>query len=163
MTRRTSTCATNRRTRRFASASTTRRGTTGNNDSRYPVISANGNTVVFLSNATDLTANDNAANNPNNDQNVFAWVRKPGTDTGTVQLVTVNYEGNAPANDPDSQEYGTAENISVSANGDYIAYDSQATNLVPNAANIDGYTSNVYVRDLLTEQDDSRQFQHRGG
>ncbi len=41
---------------------------TGNDDSRYPIISANGDTVVFLSNATDLTANDNPPNNPSNDQ-----------------------------------------------------------------------------------------------
>ena len=32
---------------------------TGNDNSIDPVISANGETVVFLSNATDLTANDN--------------------------------------------------------------------------------------------------------
>ncbi|MDR3639528.1 MAG: hypothetical protein P4L84_37350 [Isosphaeraceae bacterium] len=119
--------------------------TTGNNDSRYPIISANGNTVVFLSNATDLTANDNPSNNSNNDQNVFAWNRL----TGKVTLVTVNYEGTGPANDPNPQYFGTAENISVSANGEYVAYDSEATDLVAGVTN-NNYTANVYVRDLLT-------------
>ena len=47
------------------------------------------------------------------------------------------------------QQFGTAENISVSANGDYIAYDSEATNLVPGENDIN-YTPNVYVYDLLT-------------
>jgi MBG domain (YGX type) len=123
----------------------------GSPDSRYPIISANGNTVVFLSNATNLTANDYPTNNPNNNQNVFAWVRTPGTDTGTVRLISVNFEGTAPANDPDTGNgFGTAENISVSANGDYVAFDSEATDLVPNASNIGGFNANVYVRDLLT-------------
>ena len=120
-------------------------GTTGNDDSRYPVISGDGSTVVFLSNATDLTANDNAGNNPNDDQNVFAWTRA----TGKVTLVTVNYQGTGPANDPDPQQFGTAENVGVSANGRYVIYDSEATNLVPNENDIN-FTSNVYVRDLQT-------------
>jgi len=120
--------------------------TTGNDDSRYPIISANGNTVVFLSNANDLTANDNPSNNPNDNQNVFVWSRA----TNKVTLVTVNYEGTAPANDPDTSTHiGTLENISVSANGRYVTYDSEATDLVPNATSISGFTANVYVRDLL--------------
>jgi len=121
--------------------------TTGNDDSRYPIISADGNTVVFLSNATNLVADDNPSNNPNDDVNVFAWSRA----TDKLTLVTVNYEGTGPANDPDPQQFGTAENISVSANGDYIAYDSQATNLVPGENDIN-YTPNVYVYDLLTNK-----------
>jgi hypothetical protein len=126
-------------------------GTTGNDDSRYPIISANGNTVVFLSNATDLLPIDNSGNNPNDNQNVFVWIRTPGTSTGTLSLVTVNYQGTGPANDPDPQEFGTAENIAVSANGDYIAYDSKATNLVPNENDIN-YIPNVYVYDVLTKK-----------
>ncbi len=121
--------------------------TTGNDDSRYPIISADGNTVVFLSNATNLVADDNPDNNPNDDMNVFAW----SSATGKLTLVTSNYEGTGPANDPDPQQFGTAENISVSANGDYVAYDSEATNLVPNENDIN-YTPNVYVYDLATNK-----------
>ena len=117
----------------------------GNDDSRYPIISANGSTVVFLSNATDLTANDNPTNNPDDKMNVFAWSRA----TNTLTLVSVNYEGTGPGNDPDTQEFGTAANISISANGRYVAFESAATNLVPNIPNINDYT-NVYVRDLQT-------------
>ncbi len=120
---------------------------TGNDDSRYPIISANGNTVVFLSNATNLVANDNPSNNPNGDMNVFAWSRA----TGKLTLVTSNFQGTAPANDPNPQQFGTAENISVSSNGDYIAYDSAATNLVSGENDIN-YTPNVYVYDLLTNK-----------
>ncbi len=120
---------------------------TGNDDSRYPIISANGNTVVFLSNATNLVANDNPSNNPNDDMNVFAWSRA----TGKLTLVTSNAQGTAPANDPNPQQFGTAENISVSSNGDYIAYDSAATNLVSGENDIN-YTPNVYVYDLLTNK-----------
>ena len=121
--------------------------TTGNDDSRYPIISADGNTVVFLSNATNLVADDNPSNNPNDDVNVLAWSRA----TNKLTLVTVNYEGTGPGNDPDPQQFGTAENISVSANGDYIAYDSAATNLVAGENDIN-YTPNVYVFDLLTNK-----------
>ena len=120
---------------------------TGNDDSRYPIISANGNTVVFLSNATNLVANDNPSNNPNDDMNVFAWSRA----TGKLTLVTSNAQGTAPANDPNPQQFGTAENISVSSSGDYIAYDSAATNLVSGENDIN-YTPNVYVYDLLTNK-----------
>jgi hypothetical protein len=121
-------------------------GTNGGNDSSNdPIISANGNTVVFLSSATDLTANNNPTNNPENKNNVFAWSRA----TNTLTLVSVNYEGTGPGNDPDTQEFGTAANISVSADGRYVAFQSAATDLVPNIPNINDYT-NVYVRDLLT-------------
>jgi hypothetical protein len=121
--------------------------TTGNDDSRYPIISADGNTVVFLSNATNLVADDDPSNNPNDDMNVFAW----SSATDKLTLVTKNYQGTGPANDPDPQQAGTAENISVSANGDYIAYDSEATNLVSGENDIN-YTPNVYVYDLLTNK-----------
>jgi len=63
--------------------------------------------------------------------------------------VSVNYEGTGPGNDPDPQEFGTAANISVSANGRYVAYESEATDLVPGVTN-NNYTTNVYVRDLQT-------------
>ena len=69
---------------------------TGNDDSRYPIISANGNTVVFLSNATNLVANDNPSNNPNDDMNVFAWSRE----TGKLTLVTSNVTGYRPGERP---------------------------------------------------------------
>ncbi len=71
--------------------------------------------------------------------------------TGKLTLVTSNYEGTGPANDPNPQQFGTAENISVSANGDYIAYDSEATNLVPNENDIN-FTPDVYVYNLLTNK-----------
>ena len=119
--------------------------TTGNDDSRYPVISANGDYVVFLSNATDLVSIDNPTNNPDDKQNVF--VRDLLTNTTT--LVTVNYEGTGPANDPSTLQFGTAENIGISADGRYVVFDSQATDLVPNVPNINDYP-NVYVRDLQT-------------
>ncbi len=117
--------------------------TTGNDDSRYPVISANGNYVVFLSNATDLVPIDNDTNNPDHKQNVF--VRDLLTNSTT--LVSVNYEGTGPANDPSTQQFGTAENIGISADGRYVTYDSQATDLVHNISNLNDYP-NVYVRDL---------------
>jgi len=129
----------------------------GDDDSRYPIISANGSTVVFLSNATDLTANDNPTNNPDDKMNVFAWSRT----TNTLTLVSVNYEGTGPGNDPDTQEFGTAANISISANGRYVAFESAATDLVPNIPNINDYT-NVYVRDLQTKHDRPREPRRRG-
>ena len=42
----------------------------------------------------------------------------------------MNYQGTGPASHPDPQYYGTARNVSIMANGRYVAYESEATDLV---------------------------------
>jgi len=116
---------------------------TGNDDSRYPVLSANGQYVVFLSNATDLVPLDNDSNNPDHRQNVF--VRDLLTNATT--LVSVNYEGTGPGTNSDMSDFGTSRNPSISAGGRFVAYESDAVDLVSNDAN--GLTD-VFVRDLQT-------------
>ena len=113
---------------------------TGNDQSRFPVVSANGRYVVFVSNATDLTSIDNNRNNPNHRQNVF--VRDLLTN-GTT-LVSVNFKGSGPATNT-SNDLSTSRNPSISADGRYVAFESDAVDLVPNDTN--GQTD-VFVRDI---------------
>ena len=61
----------------------------------------------------------------------------------------MNYENTAPANDPNPGEDGTAADISVSADGRFVSYESAATDLVSGVTD-NNYTTNVYVRDLQT-------------
>ena len=114
---------------------------TGDDDSRYGVISANGRYVAFLSNATDLVSNDNDGNNPDHRQNVF--VRDLVNNTTT--LVSVNHAGTGPGTNSNTGDFGTSRNPSISADGRYVAYESDAVDLISNDTN--GLTD-VFVRDL---------------
>jgi hypothetical protein len=61
-----------------------------------------------------------------------------GTATGTAALVSVSADGTAPGN-------GDSYNPVVSADGQYVAFVSLATNLVQNVV-ADGVTPQVYIR-----------------
>ena len=116
---------------------------TGDDASRYPVISANGRFVVFVSDATDLVPLDNNGDNPQHRQNVF--VRDVQNNTTT--LASVNFHGTGPATNTDASAFDTSRNPSISADGRYVAFESDAVDLVPNDSN--GRTD-VFVRDLQT-------------
>lgn len=103
----------------------------GSEDSHDPVISGNGQIVVFYSYATNLVTGDT-----NGAGDIFAF----NTTTHTRQLVSVALGGGA-ANDESS-------NPSISTDGRYVAFQSYATNLVANDSN--GNISDVFLRDLLT-------------
>jgi Tol biopolymer transport system component len=109
-------------------------GQEGNGESVYPVLSGNGQFVVFTSYASDLVANDT-----NNTPDVF--VRNLAVDTTT--LVSVNDAGTGTGN----AQSGFIN--SISADGRYVAFDSLATDLVPGFVDHNGSGSpDVYVRDL---------------
>ncbi|NBV25520.1 MAG: DUF11 domain-containing protein, partial [Proteobacteria bacterium] len=106
-------------------------GVAGNAASSVPVISANGRYVAFLSAANDLVTNDfNTLND------VFVH----DLQTRTTKLVSVNVAGTGSGNrlsfDP-----------VISADGRYIAFASQATNLVllPDTNDF----PDVFVRDMV--------------
>lgn len=103
----------------------------GSEDSYDPVISGNGQIVVFYSYATNLVTGDT-----NGAGDIFAF----NTTTHTRQLVSVALGGGA-ANDESSSP-------SISTDGRYVAFQSYATNLVANDSN--GNISDVFLRDLLT-------------
>lgn len=99
--------------------SVTTSGGQGNGLSSVPVISADGRFVVFRSIADNLVPND-----WNNTEDVFLHDRQ----TGTTTLVSLN-DGNQLGNDLSTRP-------TISADGGTIAYQSLATNLVPNDTNL---------------------------
>jgi Tol biopolymer transport system component len=102
----------------------------GNHESRHPMLSADGTTVVFQSRASDLVPNDT-----NGTTDVF--VRDLAT--GETSLVSVGTSGTSGNN--------ASMNPVISADGRKVAFESNATDLTttvePNGAMVD-----VYVRDL---------------
>jgi Tol biopolymer transport system component len=93
-------------------------GNNANGGSHAPAISGDGRFVVFLSEASNLVPDDN-----NGLQDVFVhdlWTR-------TTTLVSRNYDG-GPAN-------GEPSRPSISANGDFVVYSSEASNVFPGDRN----------------------------
>ncbi|MBD1884251.1 MULTISPECIES: PD40 domain-containing protein [Microcoleus] len=105
-------------------------GNQANGSSLDPSISADGRFVAFSSNAANLVPGDT-----NNNYDIF--VRDLSNNTTT--LVSVSSNG-ARAN-------GFSSLSSISANGRFVAFSSNAANLVPGDTN-NNY--DVFVRDLLT-------------
>ncbi|AET66132.1 cell wall-binding protein [Desulfosporosinus orientis DSM 765] len=96
-------------------------------DCDYPMISADNRYIVYSSTATNLVSGDE-----NGVEDVFCYDREKGLTT----LVSVAYDG--------SQSKGASQNPSISANGRYIAFWSDATNIVNGDIN---NSSDVFVRD----------------
>ena len=102
-------------------------GIQGNGDSGYPSISPDGRYVAFESWASNLVAVD-----------VGGW---PDIFVRDRQLATTTI---ASVDSLGAQGGGVSYNASISADGRYVAFNSEAT-LVPSDTN--GY-SDIYVRDL---------------
>lgn len=104
-------------------------GEAGNGDSYAPSLSADGQRVVFESNATNLVSNDN-----NNVKDVFVW----NASSNTIELVSKSATGGMA----DAESF----DASISGNGQYVVFSSTASNLtfIPRGQSI----SNVFVRDL---------------
>ena len=117
--------------------SVTPTGAPGNDVSRDPSVSANGQFVVFGSFASDLVAGDT-----NLRQDVF--VRDMVT--GTTRLVSGATEGVVGLPGASSLN-GLSSAREISDDGRYIAFSSFATNLVAGATN---GTQHVYVKDMTT-------------
>jgi hypothetical protein len=104
-------------------------GTQANSSSREPSISANGQFVAFSSFASNLVTGDT-----NGQLDVFVH----DLESGQIERVSVDSEG--------IQGNGRSENPSISADGRYVTFASNARNLVP------GGTSGrqIFVHDRLT-------------
>jgi hypothetical protein len=117
-------------------------GTEANRQSWHPTsISSNGRYVAFLSTASNLVGGDT---------NVCPYYMQVGEcpdifvhdmQTGTTTRVSVSSDG-TQANNGSYYPY-------ISGNGQYVVFDSQATNLVPNDTN---GTSDIFIHDLVTGQ-----------
>jgi cold shock CspA family protein len=108
-------------------------GMEGNNSSHYPSISADGQIVAFISDALNLVAGDT-----NGVRDVFVHDRA----TGITERVSVDSSGAEGDND-----CGFNNAASISANGQIVAFDSLASNLVTGDTNADW---DVFVHDRAT-------------
>jgi len=99
-------------------------------DSENPSISANGNYVVFASDASNLVENDT-----NNSKDIFLR----NLTTGETTRVSLDSDGN--------EVNGDSDNPSISADGNYIAFASDASNLVEGDENS---RRDIFVRNLET-------------
>ncbi|MFZ1428178.1 MAG: hypothetical protein WAS21_15555 [Geminicoccaceae bacterium] len=102
-------------------------GSQANGSSYGSAISANGRYVVFASNATNLVSGDT-----NGSQDIFVRDRK----TGTTSRVSVGTRGR--------QANGGSFAGIVSADGRFVVFSSDATNLVAHDTNL---SPDVFVRD----------------
>ncbi len=105
-------------------------GAQANAGSYRPKISADGTTVAFYSSATNLVPGDT-----NNKDDIFVH----HIPTGITSRVSVSSMG-LQAND-------NSKFVSLNANGQFVAFDSFATNLVPGDTN---GMSDIFVHDRAT-------------
>ena len=110
-------------------------GTQGNKASSYPALSADGRFVAFDSDATNLVAGDT-----NGTTDVFVHDRQ----TGTTERVSVASGGGTQGN---GKSGGFFAFPALSADGRFVAFQSDATNLV--AGDTNG-TTDVFVHDRQT-------------
>jgi Tol biopolymer transport system component len=107
--------------------------TQGNGFSYYPSISADGRYVAFESYASNLVSGDT-----NGTKDIFVRDLLTNT-TRRVSLATDGTQGNYHSGSPSSP--------SISADGRYVAFNSDASNLVSGDTN---NAPDIFVRDLLT-------------
>ncbi len=107
-------------------------GTQGNNWSSWPSISADGRYVAFYSRATNLVAGDTNARD-----DVFVRDR----DTSTTTRVSVSSAG------VQGNNHSGAYGLAISPDGQYVAFESRATNLVTGDSNGAG---DVFIRNRTT-------------
>jgi len=105
-------------------------GNQGSFDAFNPAISADGRFVAFESNSTNLVAADT-----NNISDIFLHDRLNGTTT-RISVGSTGQEGDRPSLNP-----------SISADGRFVAFESNSTNLVAGDTN---NNSDIFVRDRLT-------------
>jgi LPXTG-site transpeptidase (sortase) family protein len=105
-------------------------GTQGDGDSYEPSISSDGRYVAFNSNASNLVSGDT-----NGDSDIFVHDRN----TGITTCVSVNSSGVFVE--------GVSYNPSISSDGRYVAFNSNAKNLVSGDTN---WQTDVFVHDRDT-------------
>ncbi|MDQ2973337.1 MAG: hypothetical protein M3Q79_02560 [bacterium] len=105
-------------------------GVAGNNDTYHPDLSADGRYVVFESYATNLVADDTNAQ-----PDIFI----KDSQTGTTTRVSTDSSG--------AQSNGQSSVANISADGRYVIFDSDATNLVAGDTNA---VRDVFLKDTQT-------------
>lgn len=111
-------------------------GTEANHYSSDPSISADGRYVAFASWASNLVPEDT-----NGQSDVFVHDR----DSGTTEIVSIGIGGQS--------SNGLSAHAAISGDGRYIAFYSEASNLVPDDSNECGYPTScpdIFLIDLQT-------------
>jgi len=103
-------------------------GVQGDDESSLATLSADGRYVVFRSIATNLVDNDT-----NNKEEIFLH----DTLTGKTQRVSVDSAG--------AEADGDSSSPAINATGQFVVFESQATNLVPDDTNA---AADIFLRDL---------------
>lgn len=116
-----------RETRVAERASSSSTGVGGNGISQSPSISENGRFVAFKSSARNLSPND-----ANGKTDIFVFNRE----TRAIERISVDSTGIEGNNDSGKP--------SISANGRFVAFESEASNLVPNDTNKE---ADIFVHD----------------
>jgi Tol biopolymer transport system component len=109
-------------------------GAAGSSSSHTPSISADGRYVAFVSGATNLSPDD-----PSSDADVYVRDRQTNT---TILVSRASGPGGAKANAHPSSF------PSISADGRYVAFASNGSNLVPGDTN---NATDIFVRDLQAD------------
>jgi Tol biopolymer transport system component len=109
--------------------------TVANNDSDQPAVSGQGEVVAFVSYATNLASDGGKTNGR---RHIYAQIQDP--QNGALSTVVVSKSTRGTLGNGDSF------NPMVSADGRFVVFESNATNLVPGDTN--GQTD-IFVRDLL--------------
>ena len=102
------------------------------NNSREPSVSGDGRLVAYTSDNGRIVTNDG-----NEAADVFVYNR----DSGNTDLVSANVDGRAPG--------GSSGRPSISANGRFVGFDSNAVDIVDLGGGTEDF--NVYLRDLEDE------------
>lgn len=112
--------------------SSTASGQFGNGASNKPSISADGRYVAFFSTSSDLVSGDT---------NGVADIFVKDLTTGSIVRASTNSSG--------AEQLGGAavNSVAISADGRYVVFESDATNLVSGDTN---GTTDVFVKDLVT-------------
>lgn len=106
-------------------------------DSRSPSISADGRFVAFASDADNLVSGDS-----NGVTDIFVRDTCTGVSAGcmpSTALVSVAADG--------TEANGANDSPSISADGRYVAFDSQAANLIPGSSGAVNGSASIFVRD----------------
>jgi Tol biopolymer transport system component len=119
-----------RRTSRLERVSSREDGASANGPSRSPTLSASGQFIAFASEATELVAEDN-----NDASDIFLVDRI----TGVRERVSVGLDG--------SEANGPSRSPAISADGRFVTFTSEASNLVPGDQN---GNSDVFLVDRQT-------------
>ena len=123
-----------RQTGEIAMVSVAGDGTQGNLDSLQPAISANGSLVAFYSWADNLVPADGNGTV----LDIFVHDRQ----TKETMLVSVASDG--------TQGNGNSISPAISADGRFVAFESEATNLLGDPVNDENVVSDIFVHDRLS-------------